>query len=692
MIQVVSVITPFLKLPTAFGTGVTVLLLIGFPIACIFAWAFEITPDGIKRESDVVSDESIAAHTGRKIDFMIIGLMAIALGYFIYEIRFGSAPSEAVVATNALSEVETPKTEIEPEGSSIAVLPFINMSSDKEQEYFSDGISEEILNVLAKLPRLKVTSRSSAFSFKGKEIIVSDVAKQLGVKNILEGSVRKSGNRVRITAQLIEAESDTHLWSETYDRELTDIFVIQDEISAAIVAALKAKLGLDVKLATRDMSKVNIEAHEEYLKGRFYIENRKQADIEKALSHFDKAITLSPDYAAAWMGKAWASFSLRELAYGDIPWEQAEKMSRSAIEKALQLDPNLPETHAILALIESKSRNYDSAITHFKKAIALNPNYADAMTWYGGDLFDQPKKRLALYQKAVQLSPMLINSNSNYGFELVSIGRTSEAQSIFEHMLAINPSHHASYSLLAAIQLTNGKYADAILALETQIKRAPELLDARLDIAYLLSTLGLGEKAASYVEGTLADSLKHFFRGDLTLYVEAVREQFPRSDNDSLGYYIRAEAEVRDENYEEATKYFKLTNFGGTANQRIYSYQQTGDTVAASALLKKEKLILQTYVEVGAKHLYSAGLLQPLSIRVMELAFLEGDIEKAIVNLKIAMEKNYIVNFEYRIQPVYKKVRAHPDWPAIIARSDKHAEIQRDIYLKRVAERDNPTH
>ena len=296
VVQVTDTAVPALHLPEWILTAVFFFGVIGFPFAIFFAWAFEVTPEGIKKESEITPDESITAHTGRKLDFVIIGLLVVGMGYFIYESRFSSETEQGIVVESPSTEITSPKEVAqEPEGSSIAVLPFVNMSSDPEQEYFSDGISEEILNVLAKLPNLKVTSRSSAFAFKGSKINISEVAKKLGVNNVLEGSVRKFGNRIRITAQLIEAGSDTHLWSETYDRELVDLFAIQDEISAAIVEALKAKLGLDVKVATRDMSKVNLDAHNEYLKGRFYIENRTEADLEKALAYFDKAIELAPD-------------------------------------------------------------------------------------------------------------------------------------------------------------------------------------------------------------------------------------------------------------------------------------------------------------------------------------------------------------------------------------------------------------
>ena len=688
LMQVGSVVLPTFEAPTWVMKSFLVLLSFGFVIALILAWAFEITPEGIKRESEITSEGSVTAHTGRKLDFIIIGLLVLIAGYFIYESRFTSPPTETVVAASidSLQEVTS-----EPEGSSIAVLPFVNMSSDKEQEYFSDGISEEILNVLAKIPKLQVTSRSSAFFFKGKEIIISEVAKKLGVKHILEGSVRKSGNRIRITAQLIEAGEDKHLWSETYDRELTDIFAIQDEISAAIVMALKTKLGLDVKVAARDMSAVNLDAHNEYLQGRFYIENRNQADLEKTLAHFDKALELAPQYAAAWMGKGWATLYLSERFYGKVPFADSNTRARLALEKALQLDPDLPEAHAIMGLIEANSFSNDKAIAHYKKAIELNPNYADAYTWYGQALLYQPQKRLELYQKAIKLSPMSMLANINYGYDLVLYGRITEARTVVKHMLSINDSHQFPFQVLGYIYLAEGNYARAIITYEKAIKRSPGDFRAKLDAVYPLGAIGLRNKAASYIDGTALGPHKHWFKDNVELFISQIRATLPRSGNDSFGFWARGRGEALAENYQQASKFFKLAELYefGFSSDRVYSYQQTGDAEEAQALLEA-KSQLKSWVDAGAKYFEFYNMLQPIELWVMEITYLGGDIDKAITNLKKAMEQNYIVSFEYQTYPMYKKLRAHPDWPGIMAESNKRAAIQRELYLTLSAHWDNP--
>jgi len=243
VIQVAETIFPL------FGYGdtptrlVVIVLSIGFIPSLVFSWVFEITPEGLRRDADVDRDHSITQVTGKKLDRIILLVLALALAYFAFD-KFVLEPTRVAEIVAETAQQARSDALVESYGEkSIAVLPFVNMSADPEQEYFSDGISEELLNLLAQIPELRVISRSSAFSFKNKDIAIPEVAKQLNVAHVLEGSVRKAGNRIRITAQLIEARSDTHLWSQVYDRELDDIFAIQDEVATAISQALKLETG-----------------------------------------------------------------------------------------------------------------------------------------------------------------------------------------------------------------------------------------------------------------------------------------------------------------------------------------------------------------------------------------------------------------------------------------------------------------
>ena len=300
IVQVADTVLPMFDATAGLPRVIVIVLAIGFIPALVFAWAFEITPEGLRREKDVDRAESITPHTGKKLDRLIMVVLALALGYFAFDKFVLSPQREAEQVSTARKEGRT-EALVESYGEkSIAVLPFVNMSSDPDQEYFSDGISEELLNLLAKVPQLRVISRSSAFSYKGKDVKLAQVAEELNVAHILEGSVRKAGNNVRITAQLIEARSDTHLWSETYDRSLDNIFAVQDEIAGAVVAQLKLKLLGAVPTAKTTDPK----AYALYLQARQLHHQYTPEGFQQSIALYRQALAIDPNYAAAWIGLA----------------------------------------------------------------------------------------------------------------------------------------------------------------------------------------------------------------------------------------------------------------------------------------------------------------------------------------------------------------------------------------------------
>lgn len=329
LLQVADTLGPALHLPDWFQSGVAFVVILGFPIAIIFAWAFEMTPEGVKRERDVDRTQSVTQQTGQKLNFTIIALLVVGVGYLALD-KFVFEHDHEVVETHAG----------EP---SIAVLPFANMSDDASNEFFADGITEELLNLLAKIPELEVTSRTSAFQFKGKEIDIPTVARQLNVEHVLEGSVRKAGTKVRITAQLIDADTDKHLWSETYDRELDDIFAIQDEIARKVVDELHVTLlGEAPKSRPTDAT-----AYALYLEGLHYMDLDGPEFWPSAQTLFEQALEIDPNYAPAWFGKAQA---IREMAnWGDFDLAEGSALAHQWASHALELDPTLTEAWALLA-------------------------------------------------------------------------------------------------------------------------------------------------------------------------------------------------------------------------------------------------------------------------------------------------------------------------------------------------------
>ena len=381
LIQVTDTVFPRIGLPESAVTLVIALLVIGFIPALIFAWAFEMTPDGIKREKDVDRTKSIMSTTGRKLDRMIIGILTVTVGYLLID-KLVLQPPEPVPVEITRAEATGAEAPVET-NPSIAVLPFINMSADVENEYFSDGISEELLNVLVKVSTLHVASRTSSFAYKGKDLPISQIASELRVSNVLEGSVRKAGNRVRITAQLIDAQSDRHIWSETYERELVDIFDIQEEISNNIVDALKVALNVDetAALERAQHPTQNAEAYELYLQGRYAWRQRREKNILKSIELFEQAIAIDPTFARAHeaLASAWAILPI----WSQISNKESMQHAKPAAVRALQLDGTLPEARAVLAEAALDEHQWAAALAEYEQAIRDNPRNPTLHQWFG---------------------------------------------------------------------------------------------------------------------------------------------------------------------------------------------------------------------------------------------------------------------------------------------------------------------
>ena len=393
------------------------LILIGFLAALFISWAYEITPEGIKRAEDVDPNQSIAHQTGRKLDRVVIVVLLLAVSLLLFDrtrvapeivhetpLAINTEPASAPVNT-VTGNTETRETKNIAEEQSVAVLPFVNMSSDPEQEYFSDGISEEILNVLTRIPNLKVAARTSSFQFKGKNLDIADIGRQLQVNHILEGSVRKAGNTLRITAQLVETDTGFHLWSQTFDRNPEDVFAIQDEIAAAIATELRTLFSGDI---ANNSKVIDVQAYELYLKGRGLVARRREADLFEGIDTLKASIQIEPAYAPAMatMAKAYAVlpwFSFR------IPAGEARELARQWAQKALEIEPETVEAMAVLGIVYSESDlNFAGALELFEKALKLNPGNVAANNFLGDLYYRTGDLAMALkYEsRAAELDPL----------------------------------------------------------------------------------------------------------------------------------------------------------------------------------------------------------------------------------------------------------------------------------------------
>jgi len=407
VLQVADIVVPALELPEWTIKFLILVGVLGLPFAIFFAWAYELTPEGIKKETDVGPGNSKARKTGNILNYAIIALLVTALGYFVYESQFASAPTDAFKTSDASTAAKPAgETQIPPQAPSIAVLPFVNMSSDVEQEYFSDGISEELLNLLAKTPNLRVAARTSSFQFKGRNQDIQDIGKQLGVSTILEGSIRKSGTKVRITAQLIKADDGFHIWSETYDRELTDIFEIQDEISAAIVDSLKETLGIDLVKQTSRVTTSSADAYDYYLHGLRDLYIYTFESLETAITAFESALALDPDFLLAKIKLAETyQFQIQTGSRFD---REILDVADTMLKEVIAQSPELAQAYYVRSLIATKKQNRELADLYIREAYRLDPNHADIIVEYAARLGFElgEEKARELFAQASKLDPL----------------------------------------------------------------------------------------------------------------------------------------------------------------------------------------------------------------------------------------------------------------------------------------------
>lgn len=445
---------------------VVVVLTIGFPLMMILSWVFELTPEGIRFEKNIDPAASITVRTGKKLDRIIIALLTIALGYFAFD-KFVMEPGRVSKLLEETARQVRSEALVESYGDkSIAVLPFVNMSPDPVQEYFSDGISEELLNLLAQIPGLRVISRSSAFSFKGKSISLPEVAKQLNVAHILEGSVRSFGNRVRITAQLVEANSDSHVWSQSYDRELGDILAVQGEIAAAISKALKLSLMPDAQQASRSTAREAVKptAYDAYLRARELIHLRGKENLEQAVKLLERSLRLEDNFAPAHAQLAIATTLLVDhpSAYGALSLEEVKRSALPHLDRAQELDPNSAEAYGGRALLAHFSSDLDSMVEYARRSLASNPSQIDAMNWlYAGLLARGSYEEAdAVLEQMLEIDPLTIIGRLNYIGWLSSVGRVEDAHAMADQLLEQSPEFgylaHADTSLIYEGRIAEG--------------------------------------------------------------------------------------------------------------------------------------------------------------------------------------------------------------------------------------------
>ncbi len=504
--QIATQIFPFLEIPNWVVRLVIVVIAIGFPIALVIAWAFEATPEGIKRTE--VADAMPTTKEQKRYTWVYIVVIgaAISVGLFFIGRYTGRSAASATLAEAVGGSSISQK--------SIAVLPFDNLSRDPDNAYFAEGVQDEILTRLAKVADLKVISRTSTQHFKSAPDNLPQIAKQLGVMNILEGSVQKANDQVRVNVQLINALTDAHLWAETYDRKLTDIFAVESEISKTIADTLQAKLTGSEKISIAKVPTANTEAYELYLKGRFFWNKRTGADLKRAIDYFNQAIAKDPNYALAYAGLA-DSYTLLSVFSAASPQDSIPQ-ARVAAKKALELDNTLAEAHASSGrILSGYDYDFERAIAEFERAIQLNPNYATSYHWISnGPLTARGEFDRAITEgkRAVELDPLSMIDNADLGQIYFYARRYDEAISQVGKAIEIDPHSYLAHYYLGQIYQLQGHLTEAI----AEYQKAVELDDDPQALAFLgqaQARIGQHDKAQKILSRERAiDALERAYR------------------------------------------------------------------------------------------------------------------------------------------------------------------------------------
>jgi TolB-like protein/DNA-binding winged helix-turn-helix (wHTH) protein/tetratricopeptide (TPR) repeat protein len=461
--------------------------------------------------------ESITHFALRKLDFIIITVLVLALGYFAYD-KFLLQPESGEVFGDI--------------GRSIAVLPFVNMSGDSGDEYFSDGLSEEILNLLVKIPELRVAARTSSFSYKGKDVKIAQIGEELDVTHVLEGSVRRAGNRVRITAKLVKADDGFHLWSETFDRTLDDIFVIQDEIASAVVDALKVKL-LDA-MPTTEVT--DPEVYALYLQGRYFDNLKGKENWEKAVSAFRQTLAIDPEYAPAWVAIS-GTYTYQTRAKL-LSREKGSALALEAVERALAIDNNMASAWASLAYWKRYYEwDWEGATAALDKALQLEPNNARALSVaasLAGNL-GQTSAATVLHEQALARDPLNLTSLSALGQDYMRNGRLDEAIETFSRLVALNPEYLTGHSNLGRAYFLKGDVKRALI----EIDKSPSGRWNTFEKIQIHFTLGNHAEAQTFVN----EYLEKYSREDP---VRTAALYASLGDNDTAFEWLETAFQQRD--------------------------------------------------------------------------------------------------------------------------------------------------
>ena len=678
LLQVAGALESAMALPAWFDSFVLAALMVGFPVAAILAWAFELTPEGVKRTAAVDPQESVTARTGALDKLLTVALLvfaaAIVVPKFLPDKGAPTTSSESSTADSVPGEGEI-SASADP---SIAVLAFDDMSPEGTEEYFAEGVAEEILNLLARTEGLKVAARTSSFAFKGSSDSIGEIGRKLQVAHVLEGSVRRAGDTIRVTAQLIDSDTGYHLWSQTYDRKLENIFAIQDEIAANIQAALKsAILGDDFQPAAVQRHRShNIDAYNAYLMGKELLARRTLEDIKGAIEQFERAIAIEPEFALshAWAARAWMLLEDRDFESLDKAAVDVEVLP--LLDAANALAPDDAEVLAISGLHQRMRFRYEQALQSLNRAIALNPNFAEAYVWRAASYERKGDYRamLADRERAYQLDPVSIETAKSLVWAYGNYQRYDDAEKIIENLEALHPGHRQVFSMRLSWLFVQGRWAEIVSLMDSaqhQFEGDKELAQTR---EFGLIGLGLLERVADSEDPSVQRALA-IAEGDAAREREVLDAtaspdwemhwQFRNGTPDGLAAAVKnyiARQEQQGRPWAESCD-----------TTHALFFREVGKTESFNSVMKQCR---QEY-EPGI----AAGYLCDCKwLNLVQYTVLAGDSDLAIERLEEWLDKGYS-DSALESNEVVSLLSDFPGYAKLIKKNQENIARQREIYL-----------
>ena len=690
IIQIADILSPALDLPDSAMRTLLIVFISGFPIALIFAWIFNLTPKGLIKvkssdgDSEPLQEGRLISKNAEVIVVSVLLLLAISL--FAFQGSMSDEPTGAIA-----SVVENKRIE------SIAVLPFVPFSENKQDEFFADGLSEELLNVLAKIKSLRVVARTSSFAYKGVSKNIQEVGKELGVDVILEGSVRRNDvdNTIRVTAQLIDIRTGTHLWSASYDRKFEDVFKIQDEITAAVVGELKITLLGEERQQLMAHETANPDAMIAHSKGRSELAKRTATSIELAAEYFSEAIVKDSEYATAYSSLAEADILM--ISYSGKPAEIYQAKAQEAVDSALAIDVKSGFAWAAQGLVYYSSNEPNKAIKALEKAIELNPSYAMAYMWYGS-LQDDNVKKMEYHKKAFQLDPKSAVAGYNVASNYVKLGRDREAMDIFSKIIEADPFFPGAYLLVGEISEVNGRIGQAII----QYKKAYELSEDPMkafQIANLYVNLGEIDQAREWITIAETDESEKY-KGKLawlnfSFYMTEGNTQKAReilsdfkevSSPNMREYYNSVSVNYWLADYSQAIRQFESAEVmrseknidamsHGAMTAYIYAafaYQQLEQQDKSNHIINlinvEHDKKMTSGERINANLWYQKSLVQAI----------EGERQLALISLQRAIDEGWTERLRIQNEPIYINLNSDTNFKAMVTGLEAKINLMRE--------------